>query len=97
MYARVVNIQFQVGKIDEANLIVKNSVIPVVKKQKGFKGQLFLTQHDTNKAVSINLWETEADLLAFEGSALYKELMGKIAGILAGPPSGERYEVSIKA
>ncbi len=97
MYARVVIIQFQAGKIDEANCIVRDSVIPVVKEQKGFKGQLFLTQHNTSKAISINLWETEADLVAFEASSLYKELMGKIAGVLAAPPAGERYEVSIQA
>lgn len=33
MYARVTIIQFQPGKIDEANHIVKDSVIPVMKDQ----------------------------------------------------------------
>jgi heme-degrading monooxygenase HmoA len=97
MYARAVNIQFQPGKIDEANRIVNESVIPVLREQKGFRGQLFLIQHETSKAISINLWETEADLTAFETSPLYRELMGKIAGVLAGPPVGERYEVGGQA
>ena len=52
---------------------------------------------DTGKAISINLWETEADLTAFETSPLYKELMGKLGGVLAGPPAGERYKVSVQA
>ena len=91
------NIQFQPGKIDEANRIVKESIVPVLREQKGFRGQLFLIQRDTSKAISINLWETEADLTAFETSPLYRELMGKIGGILAGPPVGERYEVGIQA
>ena len=68
-----------------------------MKGQKGFKGQLLLTQRDTGKAISINLWETEADLTAFETSPLYKELLGKLAAVLAGPPAGERYEVSVQA
>jgi heme-degrading monooxygenase HmoA len=46
--------------------------------------------------VSVNLWEAEDDLKAFETSPLYRELMGKIAGIIAGPPATERYEVSIQ-
>ena len=96
MYARTVNIQFQPGKIGEASSIVKDSIVPVMKEQKGFKGQLFLTQDDTGKAVSINLWETEADLTTFETSPLYKELLVKIAGLLAGPPVAERYEVSVQ-
>jgi len=67
-----------------------------MKGQKGFKGQLLLTQKDTGKAMSINLWETEADLTTFETSPIYKELLGKLGSILAGPPAGERYEVSVQ-
>src|SRR5512143_896365 len=96
MYAPAVNVQLQSGKVDEANHIVKDAIGPVLQEQKGFKGQLFLTQHDTGKAISVNLWETEADLTAFESSPLYRELMGKLAGVLAGPPAGERYEVSVQ-
>ena len=54
-------------------------------------------QFQSGKAISINLWETEADLKAFESSPVYRELMGKLAGVLAGPPAGERYEVSVQA
>jgi len=97
MYARAVNVPFQPGKIDEAIRIVKDTIVPAMKGQKGFKGQLLLTQSDTGKAISINLWETEADLTAFETSSLYKELMGKLGGVLAGPPTGERYQVSVEA
>ncbi|MCJ7795211.1 MAG: hypothetical protein MUQ56_00320 [Thermoleophilia bacterium] len=97
MYARAVNVQFQTGKTDEASRIVGDAIVPVLKAQKGFKGQLLFTQPDTGKAISINLWETEADLTAFETSPLYPELMGKLAGVLAGPPAGERYEVSVQA
>jgi heme-degrading monooxygenase HmoA len=97
MYARAVNIQFQPGKVDEAIRIVQESIVPVLKEQQGFKSQLLLTQPDTGKAMSINLWETEADLTVFETGPLYRELMGKLASVLAGPPAGERYRVSVQA
>ncbi len=97
MFARAVNIQFQSGKVDEGIRLVQVSIVPILKEQKGFKGQLLLTQRDTGKAISINLWETEGDLTAFETSPLYRELMGKLAGVLAGPPAGERYQVSVQA
>lgn len=96
MYARVVNVQFQEGKLDEANRIVNESIVPALKEQKGFKGQFLLTQHDTGKAISLNLWETEGDLTAFETSPLYRDLMGKLAEVLAAPPAGEAYEVSVQ-
>lgn len=97
MRARVTAIQFQPGKVDEASRIVKDSIVPVMYEQKGFKGQLLLVEHNTDKAISINLWETEADLTAFETSPIYRELMGKIAGVLAAPPTTERYKVSVQA
>ncbi|MGM0403918.1 MAG: antibiotic biosynthesis monooxygenase family protein [Thermodesulfobacteriota bacterium] len=96
MYARAVNVQFQPGKMDEATRIVKDTIVPVLHGQKGFKGQFLLTQRDTGKAISINLWETEADLTAFESGPHYRELMGKLADVLAGPPAGEQYEVSVQ-
>lgn len=97
MYARAVNIQFQSGKVDDASRIVSEAIVPVLKGQKGFRGQLLLAQRDTDKAISINLWDSEADLAAFEASPLYRELLGKLAGVLAGPPTSERYEVSVQA
>jgi heme-degrading monooxygenase HmoA len=97
MHARVVNVQFQQGRLDEAKRIVNESVVPVLKEQKGFRYQFLLTQKDTNKAISINLWETEADLTAFETSPLYRQVLGKLADVLAGPPAGEAYEVSVQA
>ena len=97
MHARVVNVQFQQGRLDEAKHIVNESIVPVLKEQKGFKNQFLLTQQDTGKAISINLWETEADLTAFETSPLYREVLGKLADVLAGPPAGEAYEVSVQA
>jgi heme-degrading monooxygenase HmoA len=97
MFARAVNVKFQSGKVDEASCIVQEVIVPVLKEQAGFRGQLLLVQRDTGKAVSLNIWETEADLTAFETSPLYRELMGKLAGVLAGPPAVERYEVSVQA
>ena len=96
MYARIVNVQLQPEKADEGSRIVKEFVVPPMKNQKGFKGQLFFTQPDTGKAISINLWETEDDMIAFEKSPLYREVLGKLSGVLAGPPAAEKYNVSVQ-
>lgn len=97
MHARVTTIQFHPGESDEANRIVRDSIVPVLYEQEGFKGQLLLVDRSADKAASINLWETEAELVAFETSPLYRELAGHIAGTLAGPPATKRYEVSVQA
>jgi heme-degrading monooxygenase HmoA len=96
MYARVVNVEFKPDQLDEARRIVNDAVVPVLKQQKGFKSQLLLIQKKTKKAISINLWETEADLVAFEKRPLYREVLSKLATVLAAQPESEAYDVSIQ-
>lgn len=97
MRARVVAVQIQPGKMEEASRIVQRTIVPAMKEQKGFLSQLFFTQEDTGKAISVNMWETEEDLKAFESSPIYPELLGKLAAVLAGRPAGEGYDVSVQA
>jgi len=97
MYARVVTVQVQPGKMDEMISIYRDSVVPAAKEQKGFKGIFALTDTDTNKAISIALWETEADMKAGEASGYLNEQIAKVAPTFAGPPTTERYEVSVQA
>jgi heme-degrading monooxygenase HmoA len=75
---------------------MRDSVLPALKKQKGFKGMTFLTNRSTNKGIVIGLWNTEADMAAGESSGFYKEQVAKVAPHLAGAPTMEHYEVGVK-
>ncbi len=95
MYAVVIRAQGQPGKIDTAASIWRDSVIPVLKQRKGFKGGFFMTDPDTGKGISITFWETEADAKEGEASGLYKERIAKFTSVLTEPPTREVYEVQI--
>ena len=95
MYARVVDVPFQPAKLDEAVKIVNEAIVPEMRKQPGFKTQFLFTERPTGRAISLNIWETMEDLTRFETSPVYKQLMAKLGGVLAGPPSGKGYEVSV--
>src|SRR5215210_7367254 len=97
MNARVVSIQIQPGKTNEAVSIYQDSVVPAAKQQKGFKSALLLTDSTTGKGFSITLWETEADMTASEASGYYQAQIAKFGGVFAAPPVREQYEVSIQA
>ena len=96
MQARVVTVQIQPGKTDEAIGIYRDSVISAAKQQKGFKGAFLLTDRNTGKGVSVTLWEMEADLKAGEASGYYQEQITKLGGVFAAPPAREHYEVSVQ-
>ena len=93
MYARVTSVMVQPGKMDESVQTIQDSVVPVMKQQKGFKGYLLLTDSNTNKATAVTLWETEADMVTGENSGFYREQIAKIAKLIAGPPTTEHFAV----
>ena len=96
MQARLVTVQVQPGKIDEAISIYRDSVMPAAKQQKGFKGATLLTDRNTGKGVSVTLWETEADMKTTEASGWWQEQIAKFAAVLAMPPVREQFEVSVQ-
>jgi heme-degrading monooxygenase HmoA len=94
MYARVVTGQYQPGKLDEGEQMYRESILPEARRQPGFKGILGLVDRSSGKAISITLWQTEADAQASGASSSYGQAqLTKIASLLAAAPTIETYEV----
>jgi quinol monooxygenase YgiN len=96
MYARVVTVQYQSGKLEEGFQMYRDSMVPASMKTQGFRGALGLADHSTGKAIAITLRETVADMQATESSGFLQEQFAKIAPLLAGTPTIEVYEVSVQ-
>ena len=96
MHARVVTPQLQSGKAEEWVGIFRDSIVPALQQQQGFKGALALLDSTTGKGIAITFWETEADILANEASGSYQEQIAKIRQIVAAPPPRELYEVRVQ-
>ena len=97
MLARVTIIEVQPGKMGEVTRIWRDLMEQGAKPQKGFKDGRLLFDPDTSKCISMSLWETEDDLLAFETGDVCKQRLAEVAGFLAARPVAERYEVNAKA
>jgi len=98
MYARVTSVQVSPDKVDEAIQLWRDSVMPAAKQQKGFKSGRLLVDRKTGKAVSVGLWEMEADVQATgERSAYMQEQLAKFASLFTAPPVIEHYEVAAEA
>jgi len=94
MHARVILGRVKLDKQDEAIRIYKESVEPAAKEQKGFKNMNLLTDPDTNKFISITIWETKNDMVAGESSGYLQKQLEKIAALFVGPPTIQHYIVS---
>jgi heme-degrading monooxygenase HmoA len=94
MHARVILGKVKLEKQAEAIKIYHESVEPAAKEQKGFIRSDLLTDPDTNKFISITIWETEDDMIAGESSGYLEKQLNKIGPLFVGPPSIQHYVVS---
>ena len=95
MFARVITIQALPGKLDEAAALYRDAVTPHMKQQKGFHATYLLTDRDTGNAVSLTVWESEADQAAFDGDHDFRQQLAKVAPLLASPPARSEFVVSV--
>ena len=95
MHARVILGKVKHEKQDEAKKIYREIVEPAARGQKGFVRMHLLTDPDTNKFISITIWQTKADMIDGESSGYLKEQLDKISPLFVGPPSVQHYVVSV--
>ena len=97
MYARVNTMQYKPGKLDQVFQIFRESILQETKRQAGFQALTVLLDHETDKAVVITLWQTEADAKASgPGSSYMQTQQAKAASFFAAPPTIEFYEVGLQ-
>lgn len=93
MYVRLLKMQTNPQQIDEASMLFEESVIPLCKDKKGYKGANFLANRQTGKCIFITQWETEKDMLATEQSRFFQEQLVKFIGFFTENPIRETYKV----
>ena len=93
MYARMLKIQTAVDQIDAAAMLLEESVIPLCKNLKGFKGGQFLADSKTGNGLILTFWESEEAMHASEQSRFFQDQVTKFIGFFTSPPLREAYEV----
>ena len=95
MYARILKVQMQPGKVDEALELYQNEVGPAARQQTGFQQLLLLVNRQDSTGISISVWETLDDLAASEASGYLQEQLAKFTHIFVPDlqPVRETYEV----
>lgn len=97
MYASITQVSIRLDKTAEATRIWQEEILPVNRTLSGWKGAELFTNPATGEGVAINFYETEADVAKVESSGTFQQLMGKLAPLMAAPPTRKVYEVAGKA
>lgn len=73
MFARIVEFTPRMDKKEEVLRVIKNEVLPIMRKQHGFLEVLpFLPEVKTEKAIAISLWIEKKDAERYERDVLAK-------------------------
>ncbi len=96
MFARQTTFHFKINGLDKAIKIIKESIVPVAKSQKGYHGFYFMIDRKAGKAMAIVLWDSEEDAIDNEKSHYYQEQLVKVMHIYREPPIREGYEVVVQ-
>jgi len=93
MFARTVRIQLQPNSVAEFSSLVEKEVIPLLRKQHGFKDEIAFVPTDGKEAVSISLWEQRENADAYDRTT-YPQVLKSLAKVLQGTPEVRTSEVS---
>jgi heme-degrading monooxygenase HmoA len=93
MYARNVTLHLKANKGAEFTRTLENDILPMLRKQSGFKDEITFLSPDSNEAVAISLWEKRENAEAYSRDT-YPAVLQTLERVVEGTPEVDSYEVS---
>jgi quinol monooxygenase YgiN len=86
MYENATTVQFQPGAVDEALLILRAYVVPVLREQAGLLSLGLIPDCDAGKITVISLWTSPAHARAVEAACAYRKEVARLDHLLMDQP-----------
>src|SRR5437773_3145647 len=93
MYARNVTLSLKAKSGVEFAQTVEKDVLPVLRRQQGFKDEMTLLAADGTSAVAISLWDKKESADAYSRDA-YPAVLTSLSKVVEGTPRIQAFEVS---
>jgi len=91
MFGRNVSFHLKSNALSDYNRTFENEILPLLRKQKGFKEEITLSNPGSLDAVTISLWENKANAEAYNTNT-YPEVLRTLARIIDGTPKVQTFE-----
>ena len=91
MFARNVSFHLKSNMLSDYTRTLENEILPLLRKQKGFKDEITLSNSGSLDAISISLWENRASADAYNTNA-YPEVLRTFARMIDGTPKVQTFE-----
>ena len=93
MFARHVTVQLKADSATKFNSLIEKEILPLLRKQKGFRDEITLVAPERSLALAISLWDTKGDADAYH-RATYSDVLKTLTKLIEGTPKVETFEVA---
>jgi len=91
MFARNISIHLKSNMLSDYTRSFENDILPLLRKQKGFKDEITLSNPGSLDVVAISLWENKANAEAYNTNT-YPEVLKTFARMIDGTPRVQTFE-----
>jgi heme-degrading monooxygenase HmoA len=93
MFARRVYLHLKPNSVAELTQRLEKEIIPLLRKQKGFRDEISFVGQGGTEAFAISLWDKAENAEAYHRGA-YPEVTKILASVIEGPAQVETFEVA---
>jgi hypothetical protein len=91
MFARNVSFHLKSNMLSDYTRSFENDILPLLRKQKGFKEEITLSNPGSLDVVAISLWENKGNAEAYNTNT-YPEVLKTFARMIDGTPKVQTFE-----
>lgn len=93
MYARIVSIKLKNNAANEFTRTFENEVLPVLRKQNGFRDEVSLIAPERSEVTGISFWNKKENAEEYNRTT-YPGVLKTLSRVIEGTPEVETFEVS---
>jgi hypothetical protein len=83
--------KLKTNSASELTRILDNDIVPILRKQKGFRDETTFIAPERSEVVANSFWDTKEDAEAYNRSG-YPEVLKTLSNVIDGTPSVKNFE-----
>ena len=93
MYTRNVSMKLKANSAPEFTRTLETEIIPLLRKQEGFRDEVSLVSPERNEAVAISFWDKKESAETYHREK-YPEILKALSETVEGTPKVETFDVA---
>jgi quinol monooxygenase YgiN len=92
MFSRIITMHPKPNSVAQLTKAFEEQVLPMLRKQEGFKDEIFFVSPDGKDATAISLWDRQSNAESYSHKA-YPQVAEILTNLLEGSPQIKTYDV----